>query len=81
MDLADDRFDVTYESKNMTQGEILDVITEAGYAPEIVDPPRSDKAPATSNVDLSQLPAELKEVFTEARRTRTLVLLDFTGPG
>ena len=81
VDLADDRFDITYRPEDTTQLELLDVVTKAGYSPEVVVKPTGDSRQATTQVDLTQLPPGLTEVFARARSVKALVLLDFTGPG
>lgn len=82
VDLADDRFDVTYDPSRIAAEDLLGSIRELGYEPELVlaaEPP-TDPDPAAP-MDLAQLPEDLATLFARARQTGKPVLLQFSGPG
>lgn len=82
MDLADDRFDVTYDPSEVAAEDLLGSIRELGYEPELViaAEPATDPDPAAP-MDLAQLPRDLATLFARARQTGKPVLLQFSGPG
>ena len=79
VDLADDRFDVRYDPARVRPEQLLALVRELGYEPELAS---AKPTPAAAlRVDLAALPSDLGARFERARATQRLVLLDFTAPG
>ena len=81
VDLADDRFDVTYDPAEVEVSALLASIRKLDYEPEVVEPATSPKAETASRVDLSDLPPELSSLFAEASKSDKPLLIQFSGPG
>ena len=81
VDLSDDRFDITYDPTDASPGDFLEVIEKLEYDPEVVTSPRIGGKGAVSRIDPGVLPAEISEVFAEARRAEKPILFRFSGPG
>ncbi len=81
MDLADDRFDVTYSSARVNPEQLLETVRDLGYDPEVVETKVGVNADTDQRVDLAALPGSLADVFAQARKAGKPVLVHFTGPG
>jgi len=83
VDLADDRFDVSYTSDGTTPESLLTTVRNLGFECRIVVVKMSgpDAAVPVQSIDLQRLPGEFAALFLEARRTDKPVLLDFGSPG
>ncbi len=80
VELAEDRFDVRFDSSQTVVAEILRTIRDLGYSPEVVGAASKHEGAEPTWVDPSQLPQELKALLANAGEGR-LVLLDFFAPG
>ena len=79
-DVESERFDITYDPRATSPGEIATVIRDLGYEPKTVVAATSGQAGLTT-VSLASLPAEFRDLFEQARQAEKPVLLDFTAPG
>lgn len=79
VDLKDDRFDITYDPQQATVDGILTSIRKLDFEPVVVE--RKAHSRATTQVDVGQLPADLRDLFAEAGRSQKPVLIRFSGPG
>ena len=82
VDLADDRFDVTFDSTLVSVADVLGAIRDLGYDPEVVDTPVVRTAVADRiDLDAATLPDDLRALFVEAAAKDKPVLVEFSGPG
>lgn len=81
VDLEDDRFDVTYDPKRIAVADLLGAIRKHDYKPVVVERTASSGTTEVGSVDTAKLPAELAELFAEARKANKTVLVRFSGPG
>ena len=64
-DLANDRFDVTFDPEHVTVAVLLERIRLLGYEPEVVERPAETTVPAT-RLEPSSLPEELGALLADA---------------
>ena len=81
VDLADDRFDVTYSAAQVGVKQLLETVRGLGYDPEVVTTRTGVTEDTVERVDLSLLPKSLADVFAQAKAAGKPVLVHFTGPG
>ncbi len=62
-------------------GDFLEAIRELDYDPEVVTSTRIGGKGLVSRIDPGVLPAEISEVFAEAKRAEKPILFRFSGPG
>jgi hypothetical protein len=66
----------------VSRERILELVADLGYEPEIVAHDAGVAAQvAVLDVAISELPAEIRALFAEAKKSERPVLLDFTAPG
>jgi len=80
VDLADDRFDLTFDADQVSLATLVETIRDLDYKPEVVDAPGALAAVA-ERIDLELLPEEMQAVFVEAKLEKKFVLVEFSGPG
>lgn len=80
VDLADDRFDVTFDPERVSVADFLRTIRNLDYEPELVEVPTEPTAVA-ERIDTAKLPGDLRSLFAEAKTDRKPVLVEFSGPG
>ena len=80
VDLADDRFDVTFDSSLVSSPDLLRTIRDLDYEPELVDPP-GEHAVVAERIDPMSLPEDLQALFAQAKAKDKPVLVEFSGPG
>jgi len=83
VDLADDRFDIRYDSEGTSPEALLKLVAELGFKGRIVVTKLSgpDAPLPAGGMDLARLPAFLVEPFARARESQRPLLLDFGSPG
>jgi hypothetical protein len=86
VDLADDRFDVSYDPAHASEREIVAAVQALGYAPELVraDPAAESiraLAPESDRVDLVRLSGDLALAVEGARALDRPLLIEFFAPG
>ena len=81
VDLSDDRFDITYSPAEASLDDFLQAIRRLDYDPEVVTSTSIGGKGSVSRIDPGVLPAEISEVFAEARRAEKPILFRFSGPG
>ncbi len=80
-DLEDDRFDITYHSRQTTPESLLAAIRLLDYEPEIVETPSATGQVKSDRIDLERLPQPMADTFADARRSKKPILVRFEGPG
>ena len=80
VDLADDRFDITFDGAVIAREDMIASIKAVGFEAVVVPKPEAPTATLAS-VDTSVLPDDLRQLLAKARTDNKLVLLRFTGPG
>lgn len=80
VDLADDRFDVTFDPDRASAADFLRTIKGLDYEPELVEAPTGPTV-VVERIDTATLPEDLRSLFAEARTDRKPVLVEFSGPG
>lgn len=77
-DLASDTFRVAYDPRRTGVNAMLTAISEVGYQGREV-PAAAFGEPVRWRIN--DLPAELQELFAQAKSDHRLVLIDVHGPG
>ena len=83
LDLAEDRFRITYDRRRTKPQAMLDVIRKEGFKGRIVtDPSRRERRPTSPHRDLSRLRIDsLTAAVEEAKRHNKPLLISFSAPG
>ena len=81
VDLANDRFDITFDPLLLTTSTITDTIRELGFEPELVTGAATPPPTAARQLDTSLLPDDVRNLLAKAGAEHKMVLLQFTGPG
>ncbi len=81
VDLEDDRFDVTYNPREVSSDTLLEAVRKLDYTPQLVTRAEGGGEAPADQVDAAQLPKELAALFAKARESNKVVLLKFSGPG
>ncbi len=81
VDLADDRFDITYDPNRVAVTGLLESIRTLDYKPEVVARASVAGRAAPTHIELAELPRELADTFAAARKSNKVVLVRFSGPG
>lgn len=80
VDLASDRFDVTFDPGVVEVEAILAAIRALDYRPEVVTKPAQERV-VLDRVDVAELPAAVADLMAGAQDASKPVLLEFSGPG
>ena len=80
VDLADDRFDVTFDRGRVSTADLLRTIRDLDYEPELVEAP-GEAAVAAEAIDPASLPESMEALFAQAKSQDKPVLVEFSGPG
>ncbi len=81
VDFSDDRFDISYNPTEASPGEFLEAIRKLDYDPEVVTSTSIGGQNSVTSIVPEVLPAEISEVFAEAKRAEKPILFRFSGPG
>jgi hypothetical protein len=79
VDLADDRFDITYDPDRVTVADFLRTIRALDYEPKVADRP-SKQTVVQERIDPASLPGNSRAWFTEAKTKNKILLVEFSGP-
>ena len=80
VDLADDRFEVTFDPDRVSAADFLRTIRGLDYEPELVEPP-TEPTVVAERIDTATLPEDLRALFVKAKAEDRPVLVEFSGPG
>lgn len=80
VDLADDRFDVTFDPGRVSAADLLRTIKGLDYEPELVETP-TEPTVVAERIDTATLPEDLRALFAKAKAEKKPVLVEFSGPG
>jgi copper chaperone CopZ len=80
VDLADDRFDITFDPELVSVPDFLRTIRKLDYEPLLVDAP-AESAVVAERIAPDSLPDDLRALFAQAKAQNKLLLVEFSGPG
>jgi len=80
VDLASDRFDVTYDPDLVEVEALLSAIRDLDYEPELVEKPVQERA-ELERIEVASLPARVQDLLSLSEKSGKPLLLEFSGPG
>jgi hypothetical protein len=80
VDLADDRFDIAFDPKRASVESMLRAIRKLDYQPAVVDAP-TEQAVVVDRIEVGDMPADMRRLWSEAKASNKLLLVEFSGPG
>jgi hypothetical protein len=79
VDLADDRFDIAFDPKRASVEGMLRAIRKLDYQPAVVAAP-TEKTVVVERIEASDMPADIRRLWSEALASNKPLLVEFSGP-